>query len=69
VARIAKEELEETKGLSFASLRNTDTTPTVNLLYDRVRKVIQNMDIGAVYHNLRISREDGKYRSKDLAPR
>ena len=38
VARIAKEELEETKGLSFASLRNTDTAPTVNVLYDRGRK-------------------------------
>lgn len=38
VARIAKEELEDTNSLSFASLRNTDTVSTVNLLYDRGRK-------------------------------
>jgi len=63
VARIAKEELEETNSLSVASLRKTDTTPTFNLLYDRVRKVIPNIAKGVVYDNRRILREDGKFRS------
>ena len=38
MARIAEEELEDTNSLSFANLRNTDTAPTVNLLYDRGSK-------------------------------
>ena len=56
MARIAKEELEETNNLSFATLGNTGTAPTVNLLYDRVRKVIPNIAKGVVYDNRRILR-------------
>ena len=52
--RIGNEELEETNSLSVAALRNTDTTPTANMLYDRVRKFITNIAKGAVYHNFRI---------------
>ena len=43
MVRIAKEELEETNSLSFANLRNTGTAPMVNLLHDRVRKIIPNI--------------------------
>lgn len=58
--------IEETNSLSFASLRNTDTTPTANFLYNRIRKVILNIAKWAVYYNLRILQEDGKYRSYDF---
>ena len=41
-------------------VRNSDSHPTADWIYDQVRKVIPNISKGTVYRNLRILLEDGK---------
>ena len=40
-------------------LRNTRSHPTVDQIYDAVRKEIPNISKGTVYRNLEVLREDG----------
>lgn len=41
-------------------LRNTDTHPTADWIYEQVRKTIPNISLGTIYRNLGILREMGE---------
>ena len=40
-------------------LRDTDSHPTTDWIYDEVRKIIPNISKGTVYRNLKILQEEG----------
>jgi Fe2+ or Zn2+ uptake regulation protein len=48
-------------------LRNTDSHPTADWIYDEVRKVILNISKGTVYRNLKVLREDGEISELNLS--
>jgi len=48
-------------------LRGTISHPTVDWIYDEVRKEIPNISLGTVYRNLRLLRENGEILEIDLS--
>ena len=48
-------------------LRRTDSHPTVDWIYDEVRKVIRNISKGTVYRNLKILKEDEEISELNLS--
>jgi Fur family ferric uptake transcriptional regulator/Fur family peroxide stress response transcriptional regulator len=41
-------------------LRSTDSHPTADWIYERVREWIPNISLGTVYRNLRVLKEEGE---------
>lgn len=50
------------KKIILAVLKNTQTHPTADWIYEEVKKEIPNVSLGTVYRNLRILKETGKIR-------
>ncbi len=48
-------------------LRQADTHPTADMVYDEVRKVIPNISKGTVYRNLKILRDTGEISELNLS--
>ena len=48
-------------------LRTTNSHPTVDWIYDEVRKEIPNISLATVYRNLRLLRESGEVLELDLS--
>ncbi len=48
-------------------LRTTNSHPTVDRIYDEVRKEIPHISLGTVYRNLRLLQEGGKILEIDLS--
>lgn len=46
--------------LIYEVLKSTDTHPTADWIYERVRKEIPNISLGTVYRNLKVLKEEGK---------
>ena len=44
----------------LAALRATDSHPTVDWIYDQVRKEMPNISLGTVYRNLNVLKDEGK---------
>ncbi len=50
------------KKIILAVLKNTQTHPTADWIYEEVKKEIPNISLGTVYRNLRILKETGEIR-------
>jgi len=48
-------------------LRTTNSHPTVDWIYDEVRKEIPHISLGTVYRNLKLLREGGEILEVDLS--
>ena len=48
-------------------LRGTNSHPTVDWIYDEVRKEIPNISLGTVYRNLKLLRESGEILELDFS--
>ena len=51
----------------LTALRATDSHPTVDWIYDQVRKELPSISLGTVYRNLRLLRECGKVQEIDMS--
>jgi len=51
----------------LTALRATDSHPTVDWIYDRVRKEMPTISLGTVYRNLRLLRECGEVQEIDMS--
>ena len=51
----------------FNILRQADSHPTADMIYDEVRKLIPNISKGTVYRNLKILRDMGKISELNLS--
>ena len=43
----------------YEILRGTDSHPTADWIYEKVKQVIPNISLGTVYRNLRVLKEEG----------
>lgn len=46
-------------------LRSTDTHPTADWIYEKVRERIPNISLGTVYRNLKVLKEEGEIQELD----
>ena len=56
----AKHRMTKQRKLILEVLRNTNTHPTADWIYEQVKKEIPNISLGTVYRNLRLLSEMGK---------
>lgn len=62
----AKHRMTKQRKLILEVLRNTNTHPTADWIYEQVKKEIPNISLGTVYRNLRLLSEMGKIRVLDF---
>ena len=55
-----KHRMTKQRKLILEVLRNTDTHPTADWIYEQVRKDISNISLGTVYRNLKLLSDIGK---------
>ena len=61
-----KHRMTKQRKLILEVLRNTDSHPTADWIYEQVKKEIPNISLGTVYRNLRLSSEMKKIRVLDF---
>ncbi|MFW5991976.1 MAG: Fur family transcriptional regulator [Halanaerobiaceae bacterium] len=63
--RKTKHRMTKQRRLILKVLKNTDTHPTADWIYEQVKKEISNISLGTVYRNLKLLSEMGKIQVLD----